>query len=145
MEDIRNKDVLIIWPICLIGFPTLALVLLFCFGFIESIFDNKLGYVFSVGGSLILVLFGLFNVFFSFYTLSTFWNVLKLKEKAVYILVALLANALGSYILAKLWKSKGISIYSLEGKKKHNEVSFVFYFLFSVSLLIPMFIASRQF
>ncbi|TYK64865.1 hypothetical protein [Colwellia echini] len=145
MDAIRNKDVLLIWPISLIGLPILAILLISIFGFSGTIYSGKLTYIFSVSGTLVLVIFGLFNVLFSFYTLNTFWSTLKIKERIIYSLVGILANVLSSYVLASLWKTKSINIYSTKGKKKHDHVAFVFYFFILVALLIPIFIANKQF
>jgi hypothetical protein len=144
MDVVKNKDVLLIWPVCLIGLPILSFLLIFLFGFSSSIYSGKLTYIISVSGSFIVVIFAIFNVLFSFLTLNIFWSSLKAKERIIYSLVGILANVLGSYVIATLWKTKGINIYSTKGKKKHDHVAFVFYFSILVALLIPIFIASKQ-
>ena len=142
---IPQNKVLNIWPISLVGLPILSLFLIILFGMFGSIYVNQLTYFLSISGAFVFALFSITNLVFNFYTIYTFWPQLSGKNRVLYLFIGLIANIAGSYILAKLWKKQGINMLSIGDKKSLNTLSFVFYFFLTVSIILPAFIASRQF
>jgi len=142
---LTKNDVRLAWPISLIGLPLICIILVSIFGLSTSIYSNKYLYILSISGSLLLVVFAIFNMIFSFITLSKVWVTLATKEKIKYLAICLFTNALSGFVMVKFWTESGINIFSFADNKKLDTLSFAFYFFTSVSILIPIFIANRQF
>lgn len=140
-----DRNVLIIWPITLIGLPLLSAFLLVIWGIAGTIYSNQFTYFISVSGALLISLFAITNTLFNFHTLHVCWSTLSLREKVIFSIIGLLSNAIGSYALAPLWKRVGVKIFSVKDKVATGSLSFLFRFLFIVAILLPAFIASRQF
>jgi hypothetical protein len=70
---------------------------------------------------------------------------LAVKEKIKYSVICVFTNALSGFVMIKFWTEAGVNVFSFADNKKLDTLSFIFYFFTSVSILIPIFIANRQF
>jgi len=149
---IKNSDVSIVWPISLLGLPISCGIFLFSLAINTFLFGEltpeKPIYAVIMSSILFAMLCGLTNVFFSFYTLSTFWNSLNFLSTLKYFAILIIMNIFSGYVFARLWsKNTDIKVYSFLGKRKFGQVdliAFYFYFFSFVVIVIPMFIVSKS-
>lgn len=135
-KKIINKLTSIVWPISLIGLPTLLLVILFTLLFVGDFNSNKLIFIIVTSSYFITCILAGLNCLFVFYTIARFRNCMPAHKIFFHVICGLMANVMWAYVVANMWSRNNIEIYSFKNKEVFSFSSFTLYasFIFSVLL-----------